>query len=77
MKKVLSMVMLVAAVAMVGCGNCNKKAAAEAETQEACAKVENCEKAGEACETCEEKAAVEAEAAPAAEEAAAPAEAAK
>ena len=62
MKKILSLVVLVAAVAMVGCaGNCKKNAAA-AEENKAC------------CEQCEECKAAEAEAAPA-EAVEAPAEA--
>lgn len=51
MKKILSFVVLIAAVAMVGCcGNCNKKAAAEEKACcEKCEQAEACAEKGECC----------------------------
>lgn len=69
MKKIFSLVMLVAAVAMVSCGNCNKKKAeccpenaAECVKTECCA---DCEKAPECPKAAEAAAEVAPEAAPA------------
>ena len=72
MKKIFSFVMLVAAVAMVSCGNCNQKKAECPENAAECVNTEccaGCEKAAEcpkAAEAAVEEAAP-AEAAPAAE----------
>ena len=80
MKKIFSFVMLVAAVAMVSCGNCNQKKAEccgdcqkEAPKTECCAE---CEKAAE-CPKAEAPAAEAAAPAEAAPAEAAPAEAAQ
>ena len=69
MKKIFSLVMLVADVAMVSCGNCNKKKAeccpenaAECVKTECC---EGCEKAPECPKAAEAAAEVAPEAAPA------------
>ena len=69
MKKIFSFVMLVAAVAMVSCGNCNQKKAeccgdcqAEAPKTECCAE---CEKAAECPNAAAPAEAAPAEAAPA------------
>lgn len=73
MKKIFSFVMLVAAVAMVSCGNCNQKKAECPENAECCVKTECCAECEKAAE-CPKAAEAAAESAPVE---VAPAEAAK
>ena len=68
MKKIFSFVMLVAAVAMVSCGNCNQKKAECPENAAECVKSEccaECEKAEECPKAAEAAQEAPAEAAPA------------
>ena len=68
MKKIFSFVMLVAAVAMVSCGNCNQKKAECPENAAECVKSEccaDCEKAEECPKAAEAAQEAPAEAAPA------------
>ena len=65
MKKIFSFVMLVAAVAMVSCGNCNKKKAECPENAAECVKTECCAECEKSAECPKAAEAAAAEAAPA------------